>query len=767
LGRLQPSSFDIAIRAAFSAGSLVPLGVLYFVENFGPPGQPRLLRLKLLTLISVSFSVLSFSPWMVSAVTTEGYGMRPLYGALHPFFASYLVTSFVLAALTLIAKYRSCTGLQRTQGGHLFLAFIVPGLLATTTNVLVPLVAGTSAYNGLGPVFSLIMIAMVAHAIIRHRLMDIRIVIRRGFVYLVTFLSSAAIFVLLLLGSNTILPREHGFSTRDVLFALIVAVLFQSVKLRVQRVFDRYLYRDPYDYARTLREASRELTATIDLPAILDQVGRVLTRTLRPEGMSIYLSDSEDPLFVLAWNSGAFSMPAQLLTSSSLLTVLSVDRQILFRDEVTAGASPENLSKLPIELEELQADVVVPLIEENEVIGMLVLGAKRSGDPYFSNDVDLLTTLANQAAVAVRNAQTHARVVHMNEQMNKVLETIESGVVAVGPRGRITLFNRAAEHLTGTATKVALGQPPRGLPAPLPELLQSTVADGQPRSHIEFSLPGSTGQLVPLICSTSPLRGPGGAILGAVAVLNDISRLKELEQEKRRAERLASIEAIASGLVHEIRNPLVGIKTYAQLLPSRGASEEFRHMFSRTAGREIGRIDDLLTRFRNISGASREPMQTVEISASLRDTLETLHAQMEDRKIRLRWVGEVGHRTVLGNPSQLQQLFLNLCLNAIQAMEPGGELTVRVADLSEGGGSTLIVEVADTGPGIPDDLLATIFDPFVTTKPHGTGLGLAICRGIADAHHARLVASNNVGRPGCSFTVEFPIPSGRPTPIAP
>jgi two-component system, NtrC family, nitrogen regulation sensor histidine kinase GlnL len=483
--------------------------------------------------------------------------------------------------------------------------------------------------------------------------------------------------------------------------------------------------------------------------------------------MSIYLFDSEDRLFVLAWNSGALPLPAQISTSSSLLAALSVDRQILFRDEVTSRPASEAFPQLPVELEELHAEVVLPLVEEGEVIGMLVLGAKRSGDPYFSNDVDLLTTLANQAAVAVRNAQTHARVVHMNEQMNTVLETIESGVVAVGPRGRITLFNRAAEHLTGTSTKLALGQSPQGLPAPLAELLHSTAADGEPRSHVEFSLPGLTGQLVPLICSTSALRGPGGTTLGAVAVLNDISRLKELEQEKRRAERLASIEAIASGLVHEIRNPLVGIKTYAQLLPSRGASEAFRDMFSRTAGREIGRIDDLLSRFRTISGASREPMQTVDISGPLRDTLETLHAQMEDRQIRLRQVGEVAHRTVLGNPSQLHQLFLNLCLNAIQAMEPGGELTVRVADLSEGGGSTLIVEVADTGPGIPDDLLATIFDPFVTTKPHGTGLGLAICRGIADAHHARLVARNNAGRPGCTFTVEFPVPAGRPTRIAP
>ena len=246
-----------------------------------------------------------------------------------------------------------------------------------------------------------------------------------------------------------------------------------------------------------------------------------------------------------------------------------------------------------------------------------------------------------------------------------------------------------------------------------------------------------------------------------------MSRLKELEQEKRRAERLASIEAIASGLIHEIRNPLVGIKTYAQLLPSRGASEEFPEMFSRTAGREIGRIDDLLSRFRTMSRASQYPMETVDVSATLRDTLETLHAQMEDRQISLREVGEATQRPVLGNASQLQQLFLNLCLNAIQAMNPGGELTVRVADLSEGGGSTLLVEVADTGPGIPDELLATVFDPFAMTRPHGTGLGLAICRGIADAHHARLTARNNIGRPGCTFTVEFPVPLARPARVAP
>src|SRR5262245_8896876 len=306
-GRFQPSAFQIAIRAAFSAGSLVPLGVLYFTEYFGVSEVASKWRLRAIALIAMTFSALSLSPWMVSEVTRELYGMRPVYGPLHPFFAAYMLLSFGLAATTLIRKYRNCTGLQKTQGGHLFLAFIVPGLLATTTNVLVPLLAGTSAYNWLGPVFSLMMVAMVAHAIIRHRLMDIRVVIQRGFAYLVTFSTSAAIFVILLFGSNLILPPEHGFSVRDVLLALIVAVLFQSVKSRVQRLFDRYLYLDPYDYARTLRQASHELATTIELQILLGHVGQVLTSTLRPEAIAIYLYDDEDRQFRLAWQPGSLS----------------------------------------------------------------------------------------------------------------------------------------------------------------------------------------------------------------------------------------------------------------------------------------------------------------------------------------------------------------------------------------------------------------------------------------------------------------------------
>jgi PAS domain S-box-containing protein len=445
---------------------------------------------------------------------------------------------------------------------------------------------------------------------------------------------------------------------------------------------------------------------------------------------------------------------------------LATQRTPIFRDELTLHTPEGAPGGLAEELDRLAVEVAVPLVEEDRLVGFVALGPKRTGNPYFSDDADLLAPLSNQSAVAVRNAQTHQRVVQVNEEIQKILSTIESGVIAIGGRGRITLFNRAAEQLTGVLASTARGQPLSCLPAPLARVLAATAEDGQSRSQVEFALPDAAGQLLPLVCSTSPLLTLREQAAGAVAVISDLSRLKELEQEKRRAERLASLEAIASGMVHEIRNPLVAIKTFFQLLPVRFDDPAFRDTFGRVAGREIGRIDELLTRFRTLASTSAQPMEPVDVASVLQDTLDLLRPQLEDHQIRLRRVADGPPRPVLGNASQLAQLFLNLCLNAIEAMEPGGELTVRIADLSEGGGATLLVEVSDTGCGIPEDLLGTIFNPFVTTKARGSGLGLAICRSIADAHRARLTARNNAGRRGSTFTIEFSVPAAEPARIA-
>ena len=635
---------------------------------------------------------------------------------------------------------------------------------ATITNLILPLVVGISRYGQYGPIFTLLLVGLIGHAILRHRLMNVRFVIRRGVVYLTACVASGLVFSGLLLFLAFVFTGERYVSIATIFIALIVAVLFHPLKEKIQVQFERYLYREPYDYQQIVRDTSRLLAGTIELSDLLGHFGSAVHKALKSNGIAVYILAEDEESFVVAWRSRPQHFPSHASLSPHLVATMAKIHSPIFRDDSSNSMLPEQRHELACALDSLGAQVMAPLIEGGEVIGFLALGPKPFDNPYFSDDADLLATLANQSSVAIRNAQTHQRVVQLNEELQTILSTIQSGVVAVGAKARITLFNRTAERLIGMPAISAKGQRLEDLPPALARCLGGTLADGEPRSQVEFSLPDAAGQLVPLVCSTSALVTPSGHLVGAVAAVNDISHLKELEHEKRRAERLASIEAIAAGLVHEIRNPLVAVKTFSQLLPTKYHDPEFRETFSRTAGREIRRIDDLLTRFRTLVSASSQPLASVDVTDPIRHTLDFLRPQFDERQIVVRQVWDGAPRSILGNTAQLEQLFLNLCLNAMEAMGAGGELTLRIADLTEGGGTTLLVEVSDTGTGIPEELLAKIFDPFVSTKARGSGLGLAICRGVADAHRARLRARNNSARSGSTFTIEFPVPVAAPSP---
>ena len=239
-------------------------------------------------------------------------------------------------------------------------------------------------------------------------------------------------------------------------------------------------------------------------------------------------------------------------------------------------------------------------------------------------------------------------------------------------------------------------------------------------------------------------------------VFSDLTRLKELEDERRRAARLASFQSLASGIAHEIKNPLVAIRAFAQLLPRKFGDEDFRENFSRVAVREIDRINDLVERLRVLS-APPKPLQPLDLRGPIEETLELLRARLDDRRISVERVYDEHLPGMLGEPGQLKQLFLNLFLNSLDAMEPGGTLTVRLNGRSGSGDSALLVEVADTGCGIPEGVAEKVFDTFFSTKPQGTGLGLVICRGIADAHHATIQVENNPAGRGAVISLAFPV----------
>jgi PAS domain S-box-containing protein len=613
------------------------------------------------------------------------------------------------------------------------------------------------------------MVAMIAHAIIRHRFMDIRVVIRKGVVYVVAFVAAGTLLTSLIISSHFFFPDQRWRLGREIFLGLVVAALFHPLKSWIQQAFDRYLYRASYDYQRTIREASRVMTTMLDFQSLLAYVSDVISKTIRPELVSIYLRDRQRSDYrctltrAFAENRVA-GQPETIAGDSVLGTTLRRDRTHLLRDDLRRRDLDRETRAALEELGSLGGDLALPLLKEDQITGFVLLGAKRSGDPYFTEDLDLLSTLASQAAIAVTNAQLYAEVLLVNEYVQNILKTMESGVIAVSVEGEVTLFNSEAERMTGLAATTVRSGPADRLPGALADLIRVTLADGVPRLQAERTLARTGGRETPVVCSTSSFTDAHGRVLGAVLVFSDLTRIKELESEKRRAERLASLEAMTRGIAHEIKNPLVAIKTFAQLLPKKFADQEFRDNFSRVAVREVERIDGLVERLRVLAAPSKA-LHPLDVREPIEDTLELLSAQLEERQISVSRLYDEVLPGIQGDQAQLKQLFLNLCLNAIESMEPGGALTVRLKTQGAADSATLLVEVVDTGCGIPETLLNKVFDPFFSTKSRGTGLGLAICRGIADAHRATIRAENTPGASGTTIALTFPAAARIPTEV--
>src|SRR5262249_6418957 len=360
--------------------------------------------------------------------------------------------------------------------------------------------------------------------------------------------------------------------------------------------------------------------------------------------------------------------------SSPLASFLRLNLRTFVREEATLRPQDALLTSAAQALAILGGDVALPLTDDHTLAGVMIIGPKRSGYPYFAEDIDLLETLHSQASVAMKNAQLYHHVLLVNEYVDNILSTMDSGVIAVDAAGNISLFNAAAEALTGLHKSAIRGESLHRLPSGLASPLQATLDPLSPRSQFETSVPGGDGSDVPLVCSTASLKHRDGNAHGALVVFSNLTRLKDLEREKRRAERLASFGALASGVAHEIKNPLVAIRTFAELLPERFTDGDFREDFSKVVIREIARIDDLVGRLRGLAATAPQQAGVVDIRDPIRDTLALLRAQFDQTRTGVRCDFEDQSPLVAVDEAQLKQLFLNLLLNALEAMGTNGNI---------------------------------------------------------------------------------------------
>src|ERR1044071_9235225 len=401
------------------------------------------------------------------------------------------------------------------------------------------------------------------------------------------------------------------------------------------------------------------------------------------------------------------------------------------------------------------------------------------GDYLSSVDVELLVTLAGYVGIAIENATLYRSLQRKMEEYERlkefsenIVESINVGILAADLEDRVESWNSQIEQLSGVPREQALGRKLSELfPAELAEQFDRVRGETgihhiykfllKPAAPINGYANGNgNGHALParfreatLNIAIAPLVAKDQEQIGRLIIFDDVTDRAELEQRLVQADKLSSIGLLAAGVAHEVNTPLAVISTYAQMLAKQVANDEQKTLLLDKIARQIFRASEIVNSLLNFSRTSTTDFGAVNLNKVMQETLSLLEHQLKKAGVEIKVDLDPELEPIHGNAGKLQQVFLNLFLNARDAMDRGGALEVRT--WCEESGAR--VDVSDTGAGIRPEHLHKIYDPFFTTKGarKGTGLGLAVTYGIIQEHGGSIEVSNRRAG-GARFHLELP-----------
>jgi signal transduction histidine kinase len=664
------------------------------------------------------------------------------------------------------------------------------GILPFAIFYVVPYALGAipNAYMKMSVLSVMLMPLTLAYAIVRYRLMDVDVIFRRGYAYTLATLCVLATFYGAVFSLGNIVKQylPGTGNTFSMLVMLISAFLFQPIRAWIQERLDRHFYSDRYDYRRTLIEFARELTSETDLDATLASIGERLLPTLQIKHLAFLTAEECGGTF-------DFKLKKTMGPNSRLsgVDVSELDLSFLHRDspepyiffertrhqlDAVSRAWPPSVRRT---IAELDLTYYLPCRVRGRTIAYIGLSRTVDGDYLSSVDLELMITLAGYVAIAIENASLYRSLQRKVEEYERlkefsenIVESINVGILAADLEDRVESWNTQIEQLTGISRESALGKPLRDLfPAELVEQFdrvrgetgihniykfelkpRAAVAgvNGHPNGHTATA---SRLSVATLNIAIAPLVSKDQEQIGRLIIIDDVTDRAELEQRLVQADKLSSIGLLAAGVAHEVNTPLAVISTYAQMLAKQVAEDSQKSIILEKIAKQTFRASEIVNSLLNFSRTSSTSFGPVNVNRVIQETLSLLEHQLQKSGIEIKTHLDPGVPPIQGNAGKLQQVFLNLFLNARDAMAAGGAL--EVSSYEDGAGAR--VEVSDTGHGIAPENLHRIYDPFFTTKgaKKGTGLGLSVTYGIIQEHGGSIEVSNRRGG-GATFRVELP-----------
>jgi PAS domain S-box-containing protein len=700
----------------------------------------------------------------------------------------YLASYYVVAAVVFWVRYRGEEQpLQRQQ-----LKWLSRGTLLTvlpfTALYVVPFLLNVNVSGSLSKiaVLSLILLPLTfSWAIVRYRLMDVDLIFKRGVTYtLATAALVGLYFGIIALFAEAVHTRMKSLGTWGLVAAIIVTgLLFDPLKRMIQGWVDRFFDQKKIDYRETLVEFGSELNAQTDLRALVNSIVERLPETLLVTRVAVFLAQEE-----FVGQKSKFSLAASHgLSQHVMSTADSLELGFLDFDRRDSSGhlffeTPQAMLRLPPHQQQtaaaLDLNYYVPCrAARHEGTGrstIAVLGLGRTGDGDFlsSEDMELLESLAGYIGIAIQNAQLYRRLEQKIQDFERlrdfnenIVESINIGVFAVDLNDVIESWNAQMEVMYATPRADAMRHPMSDVfPAEFLQEFDRLRGEQGVSTLYKFRLQTPTGEARTANITVAPLLNRDFAAVGRIIIVDDISDRINMETQLTQAEKLSSIGLLAAGVAHEVNTPLAVISSYAQMLGKQLRSDDATHARLQPVLEKITqqtfRASEIVNGLLNFSRMGSVEFSPVDLNTMVRETVLMLEHQMRSSGVKVDTDLDEALPTVLGNRGKLQQVLVNLVLNAKDALQDRTHGLVRISTTSSDGRVQLAVQ--DDGVGMSKEVLRKIYDPFFTTKSNpregqrkGTGLGLAVTYGIIQEHSGTIEVSSNVGE-GTVFRLELP-----------
>ncbi len=641
----------VGVKILMAGAIFIPITNLHHIIELSDPVPWERRWIWLGYALSIGFLCFDFgSPLFIAGVSQKlDFPFWPKPG---PVFHFYLLGFFYCVLRFIHILYnqiRRNVGIKRNQFRYLLLALVL-GYSGGVTNFLLWYDIPVRPY---GNILVSVYVLLFSYAVVKFSLLDINFILKKSIIY--AFLLLILIlpcYILVVLGQVLAYGQvSYTFSIITLMVLMIVGFLFPKLRFRTEDALERVLFKRRYDYRETLLRSSRDMISVVEMNILTERLVHTISSAMSVDNVSLYIVDDLKGWFLLKAGTGPINKAAMncpVRKNDLFVQTLAKSPGALIREELENVPNEHNTQELAIRLSDLDAEVSIPIKSKEKLIGFLNLGHKESKDLYSKEDLELLLTLANQAAVAIENARLY-------------------------------------------------------------------------------------------------------------------ENLKESQDTLRRADRLSSLGLLTAGLAHEIRNPLVAIRTFTQLLPERYDDAEFREGFQGLALKEVDRICGLITDLLSFARPSKPNVAPEDMSDVVEGIARILENQAKERAVEI--VRDFGANLpkVWIDREQMKQVFMNLILNAIQAMKEAGSIVIstRIYSRNQAGeaGEFVQVEIRDSGIGIPEENLEHIFDPFFTNKDEGSGLGLSISHQIVQEHGGYITVESKLGK-GTAFFIN--LPTGKP-----